>query len=407
MPESTLERPKLRCVLKESTVLYLEALTKHFCACDDLATFDPYDVWKTSLGIRVKDLYNCRPSIGILPAGLLATLDCFVNNRYRLFYRRMEYPIVRALAAQCLLNLYEKTSDHELRDYARRHVLWLLANRCSECTGAGWGLGFRHAVSKHLVYPANTAFSTITPYVLEAFLRLAQLSSDPPLADAIAGILHFFDKDLQVMEEDEEAMATSYAPARDRIVTNAVSYVMYSYTLLLPYVEPAKKAGLEAKIHKLYAYIRRNQRPDGSWLYGPESNSFVDCFHSCIVLKNVIKTHRTLRLAQAESLISAGYSYMREAFLDSSRMLFRRFSVKNKPGLVHFDLYDNAEVLNLAILLSDHELLRDLVPSVIRRFCEGMDVYSQIDVFGCRRNKNTLRWAVMPFLYAASQLVAL
>jgi hypothetical protein len=38
----------------------IKALIELFCAQEDLATYDPYDVWKTPLGFRVKDLYNRR-----------------------------------------------------------------------------------------------------------------------------------------------------------------------------------------------------------------------------------------------------------------------------------------------------------------------------------------------------------
>jgi hypothetical protein len=42
---------------------------------------------------------------------------------------------------------------------------------------------------------------------------------------------------------------------------------------------------------------------------------------------------------------------------------------------------------------------------VLKHFCRDLNVYSQINFIGMRKNQNTLRWAVMPFLYAASQMV--
>jgi hypothetical protein len=78
--------------------------------------------------------------------------------------------------------------------------------------------------------------------------------------------------------------------------------------------------------------------------------------------------------------------------------------MKNKPSLVRFDLYDNAEMLNLAIMFSDYHLADQLANAIDRYFCNGHDVYSEIDFLGIRRNKNTLRWAVLPYVYALSQL---
>ena len=381
----------------------MEALIIRFCAQEDLSTNDPYDIWKTSLGFRVKKLYNSRPRVGVYPAGVLALFDTAINNRLRLGYRRSEYPIVRALATLCLLNLYDKSHHAELSKYAQQHIRWLLANNSTGYHGLCWGLGVANAVSKGLVYSPSTPYSTMTPYALEALVRASVLFKHAYLEHAITNIFHFFEEDIEVMEQDEEALATSYTPCRDRTVVNAVSYTMYSYALLLVYLASQERSRIEAKVRKLYAYVQRSQRADGSWFYSPHGRSFIDCFHSCIVLKNVLKTNKIIRLNGSERLVSSGYEYVKRAFFDKRHCLFRRFSVSNKPSLARFDLYDNAEVLNLAFLLGDRELFQSLLTSVIQHFCRGLDVYSQIDLIGALRNKNTLRWAVMPFLYAASQ----
>jgi hypothetical protein len=392
-------------ILKESTASCLKALIEHFCLRDDLSTYDPYDIWKTSTGVWVKNLYNHSPRMALFPAGALAFFDDVINNQPRWFYKQQEYPIVRAFSALSVLNLYREDHDRRLLERAERHLDWLVANSCSGFSGLCWGLGFVHPAARGLVYDRNTPFSTITPYPLEALVRYSNITGSGRFRGAIESILRFFDKDVQVREEDEEALATSYGPFQDRTVINASSYAMYSYALLLPYAPRDRQTEIERKIAKLYAFVRRHQRSDGSWLYSPEGHSFIDCFHTCIVLKNLIKTRGSVDLSGSEQVVSAGYDYLKRSFLDARHLLFRRFSLKNKPGLVRFDLYDNAEALNLALLLDDTALAQPLLESVRRHFVKGLDVYSQIDFAGVRRNKNTLRWAVMPFLYAASQMV--
>ena len=44
----------------------MNALIERFCRAEDLATSDPYDIWKTPLGFRAKDLYNRKPRAGLL-----------------------------------------------------------------------------------------------------------------------------------------------------------------------------------------------------------------------------------------------------------------------------------------------------------------------------------------------------
>ena len=370
-----------------------------------MSTYDPYDIWKTPLGFRAKQLYNRHPWVGLGPAAMLTVFDTFMNNGMRIGYRRQEYPIVRATAALCLLNQYEKRGQPHLLACAGRHLDWLMENSCRGYSSYCWGLGFSYGAGPTVVYDANTPLSTMTPYVLEALVRYAVVTGEERFHFAIESIFRFFDRDIQVMAEHRDSMATSYGPFLDRIVINAVSYTMYSLALALPYVTRQPKQRVEEKIGKLYRYIQRAQRPDGSWLYSPQGCSFIDCFHSCIVLKNVFKTNRVRPLPGAEDLVEAGYAYVKSAFFDEKRGLFRRFSLTNKPGIVRFDLYDNAEVLNLAILLGDRDLSVRLLDSIRAEFCRGLDVYSQIDVSGRLRNRNTLRWAVLPFLHAASQMI--
>src|SRR4051794_38349443 len=111
MPAAILEARRSPVELKESTALHLKALIERFCLCDDLSTYDPYDIWKTSLGFRVKDLYNRRPALGLPLAASFALFDDVVNSRSRLFYSPSEYPIVRATAALCLLSVYKNTRE--------------------------------------------------------------------------------------------------------------------------------------------------------------------------------------------------------------------------------------------------------------------------------------------------------
>ena len=381
-----------------------QSLLERFCARAELVTDDPYDIWKTPLGFRVKDLFNRQRTLGVLPAAALTLFDTFVNNRARLFYAAQEYPIVRALAAMVLLNSAERHDSPSLRTHALTHLKWLRDHACRGYSGPCWGLGFRYAVSAGLVYDENMPLTTMTPYALEAFVRYTTLTGDLQFVPVIQGIHAFFDRDVQVMEETPEHIVLSYAALRDRRVINAQSYSLLSLGLLLPYITSEEQQRASVRIQKLYAYVVRNQRADGSWLYSPEGDSFIDCFHSCIVLKNLEKARRLVDLPAVEAVIARGYAYLLKSFRVERTGLFKRFTVSNKPSLVRYDLYDNAEMLNLAILRGDHTLVESLKAAIDKHFVKGDVIFSQIDFLGLRRNRNMLRWAVMPYLYALSQL---
>ncbi|MCK4348495.1 MAG: hypothetical protein KAW47_07750 [Thermoplasmatales archaeon] len=379
-------------------------LINKFCTGDDLKTFDPYDLWKTAGGFIVKNFYNHHPKLGLVPAALFTLYDVFLNNERRNFYTPQEYPIVRAWAALILLNLYRHNRKASTIDNVVLHLDWLKQNTCHGYSGYCWGLGFKYAVSKDLIYDSNMPLSTMTPYPLEAFVTYTEISKSDAYLDVIRSIYSFFENDIQILEETKEYLVTSYAPLPDRKVVNAVSYSMYSLAILLPYIDEMEHQRLGQKIKKLFAFIVKSQNADGSWFYSPEGHSFIDCFHSCVVLKNIIKTNRAFPLHDSDQVVAQGYLYLKNNFFVEKVGLFKRFSKSNKPSIVKFDLYDNAEMLNLAILMGDGSLVGELRKAIEKNFCVGEDIYSQIDIMGKKRNKNMLRWAVMPYLYALSLL---
>jgi len=376
---------------------------ERFCLREDLSTYDPYDVWKTRAGFAAKRVFTRSRLVGMGPAAMVMAFDTFLNNRRRVGYLRQEYPIVRALAVLCLLNLHAMHPRPLYKDRARAHLRWLADHRSPGHVGAGWGLGFRYTCMPAVVYEPTEAFSTVTPYALEAFVRFSDRFATHDFADVIRSVHVFLQNDLQVMHETDRHLATSYGTFRDRIAFNAVAYTMYSYSLVLPWLEPVQKEAARARIRKLYSYLRDGQRRDGSWFYSPSGRSFIDCFHSCFVLKNIVKTDRTVPLEGSEDVVRRGYEYLITAFRDRRTGLFRRFSIANRPGVVKYDLYDNAEMLNLAVLLAHRELAETLAARIAKRFVRAEGIYSKIDLFNKPRDLNTLRWAVMPYLYAVSE----
>lgn len=380
------------------------ALVERYCARGDLRTADPYDVWKTGLGFRVKDFYNHHRRLGLLPAALLTLVDAYPNNRLRLGYEPQEYPVVRALAALCCLNLHARDGDGRWLAHARRHLAWLEGNASPGYRGTGWGIGFRQPILPGLVYEAALPLSTMTPYALEAFVRYDAEAGDRRFRPVIEGIHRFFRDDLVVMEEGPDTLATSYGAFRDRIVVNAQSYHLYALAELLAFLPPAEAAAARDRIRRLYGYVTRQQRDDGSWLYAPEGPPFIDCFHSCMVLKNLLRASWRVDLPGVADVIDRGYAYVTTRFRADGEPLFRRFTLENKPSLVRYDLYDNAEVLGLAALRGDLALAEALDREIARAFAVDGVIYSQIDRFGLRHNADMLRWAVLPYVHARTLL---
>lgn len=381
-------------------------LIESYCMQDDLSTYDPYDVWKTFLGSGIKRLFNYQGILGIGPAAFLTLYDTYINNALRIGYSKVDYPIVRAFAVLILINLYAVEPKNVYRIAAAKHLEKLLKLRCSGFAGSCWGLGWRYPVKKGLVYDKNAPYTTVTPYALEAFIAFTKTFETNGYDEVIQSILPFFNEDIKVLQETDDYLVTSYGALYDRIAYNSISYTMYSFALLLKYANEEQTPYIRTKIRKLYNYIVAGQEKNGSWYYSPEGRSFVDCFHSCFILKNIIKTSKIVPLEDSDLVVKFGYEYLKNNFRDPLTGLFVRFVINNKPGIVKYDLYDNAEMLNLALLAGDTALAKELIRHLSKYFwIKDKGIYSKIDRFGKQHDFNTLRWAVFPFLYGLSEYV--
>jgi len=382
-----------------------ELLIEKYLLKDNLLTHDPYDIWITKIGQKVKQFYYGHNLLGIAPAGCLTIYDFYINNSLRLGYKKREYPILRAQAALTLLSLYNTEPKDDYLVYAKKHIDWLLENSSQGYAGYCWGLNYDWVYSADEIYDDNMPFSTHTPYPLEALVKYYEITKDETLLEPIKSVFNFFENDIQVMKEDENVLALSYGIQKDRIATNASSYAMYCYALLLDFL-PEKKEQIELKITKLYNFLCSVQQEDASWLYSPyDDNTFIDTFHSAFVMKNILKTNDILKLDGSADVVSKGYTYVLENMLVEEKGLFKRFSKTNRISIIKFDLYDNAEMLNLANMLEDDALVEKLSQAIEENFIRKKnEVASVIDLFGTLKNINHLGWAVVQYLYALAKI---
>ena len=380
-------------------------LLESYLLCDNLETYDPYDIWKSSIGMKIKKLYYKNKYLGLIPAGAVTIYDLYINNSKRNGYYKQEYPIARAQASIALLNLYKQEKNLKYIEYAKKHIDWLLQNNSIGYSGYCWGMNYDWVYTATETYDKNTPFITHTPYPLEALVLYYNITKDKTVLDAIKSIFLFLEKDIKVMRETEDMLILSYGAQKDRIVTNANSYGIYMYALLIDFF-PEKEEYIKSKIKKLYNFIKSVQQDDGSWLYAPyDKDTFIDCFHSAIVVKNLIKTSKLTYLEDVETIITKGYDYIIENFMNKKYNLCKRFSISNKISITKFDLYDNAEVLNLAIMLNDKETIQKLSNSIKKYFInKDNDIASMIDLCGKPKNFNHLRWAVVPYLNTLSKM---
>jgi len=372
----------------------------------DLTTYDPYDLWKTKLGQWLKRMYYQK---GLVAAPLVAPfflLDLYAPRLVRAFIAPQEFPVVRAMAAMAALNFHDLDPDPRYLELAQASADWLIDNPSPGYHGACWGINFPW-MAKDGFAPPTTPYITNTPYCVEALLRCFDATQKTRYYDAAVSSLGYLEQDLAVLLDQPDQLALSYGPGpEDRIVINANSYAMMLYALLASRI-PAQQQPLQHKARRLFNFVASAQQEDGSWLYysdSQRSGNFIDCFHSCFILKNLMKFGK-LTGTDVSSIVDRGLDHVSGNFIDPRSNLAQRFTLSANPSLAKFDLYDQAELLNVLLQRGRLDAAERLFEAVMKYFYlpEVGSFGYQIDRFGLLNKMTYLRWAVMPMVLALSE----
>lgn len=368
--------------------------------------YDPYDIWATSLGLSVRSQYYAGRVSGKVSAVVLGLLDWLlpIISRKVVSAKQLQYPIVVAHEALYLkINQKQRMSFPDLLISLRE----LAVSPGGKPTWA-WGLGFPW-MSKNGLYGPDIPFVTHTPYVMEALLALAE---QPELHDEAMSMFHgtlTFLESLKIMHRGMDDLALSYAPVDEpRMVVNANAYTAFAYGLHAVHGREEIRENARERAVQLMQWVIRQQQNDGSWWYyaDEESGNFIDCFHSCFVVKNLCKVYKLVPETAVilNPVIERGWAFIRSMFYDDEHRLCRRFSRHAQHDPFRWDLYDQAEYLGLLV---DFGLLGEasaFTARVEKKFKKGDDWYCRIDILGRRWGKNFLRWGVVPFWYHRARM---
>ena len=360
--------------------------------------FDPYDPWMTRIGVRTKRAFYQGRLAGKCLAITLALGDWLLPTFSRKLggSRPRSYPITTAQWILCQQHI----ADPEAALQA------LLASTGHRRYGTAWGLGFPW-MSKNGLYDPELPFVTHTPYAMEALLHLGRYPEVAARAGAAFRDSWQFLDALKIMYRDDDSLALSYAPVDEpRIVINANAYACYAYCLHYHQGHQRELAGDRAL--QLARWLVSQQQADGSWRYyaDDQPGNFIDGFHSCFVLKNLIKAGRLhpAIAAHCRDAIDRGEAFVDRALLDRRHGLLRRFTERDIKDPFVWDLYDQAEYLGLLLArgrLDEARAFRDHVAGI---FCRRDQWYCRKDFLGRLWGKNFYRWGIMPFWYHASLL---
>jgi hypothetical protein len=312
-------------------------------------SYDFQSFYASNLGRRAKALYYKKPFLGAVAVSPIIFCEAFVPSAKRLFWKPQRFPIADAHYAMSYLFLARVFKEEK---YYRRAVGFLDVLEETRCKGYEhycWGYPYNWETLRGTIRE-GTPLITSVPYVYEAFKQAHQMDPNDRWLGIMHSIAEHAYRDYKDIDTSPSASTCSYTPdPRDSIrVVNANAYRAFLLT----------SAALDFSDERYQRVAQRNlnfvleaQNPDGSWYYATDGQrDFIDHFHTCFVLKALVKIEILTGSSQCRNAIERGVSYYLRNLFDG-RGLPRPFSRPPRWIIYRRELYDFAECVNLGTLV--------------------------------------------------------
>lgn len=355
-----------------------------------MKVYDPYDIWSLPALGKIKTKWTSGHRLFALSVPLIGAMEMIAPNYFRKILGVKPHIFAHIAAMRYFSDALPPREALEI----------FKATRVQE---SAWGLPFAW-FSKNGAYSANTPYVTNTPYVMEALVSLSQKSDFQVEAKSLFWETWDFLESLEIMYSTNTQLALSYAPVHEpRKVVNANSYAALAYALHSVHGQERVRDLAADYAERLVNWILDQQQPEGNWFYYADNapGNFIDGFHSCFIVKNLLKTQKLLPhlVAKTQPAINKGWEYIRKNIYDSKHNLCQRYSQRSHRDPFRWDLYDQAEYLGLLVDFALYDEAREFISNVELRFFKDGHWYCRIDILGRRWGKDFLRWGVAPYLY--------
>jgi hypothetical protein len=246
--------------------------------------------------------------------------------------------------------LAELRKEEKYHQKAMHFLEILRETRCRNYDDYCWGYPFNWETRTGTIRKGTPLITTV-PYVYEAFSQAYSLDKNPKWLAIMQSIAEHVFTSYRSLETAPEAATCGYTPAPDDPcgVINASAYRAFLLT----------RAGIELSEPKYLEIARGNlnfvlasQNADGSWYYSTDGKrDFIDHFHTCFVLKALAKMAEITDCDRCWGAIERGVRYYLANLFDREGLPVP-FSKRPRLTIYSRELYDYAECINLAILLS-------------------------------------------------------
>jgi hypothetical protein len=363
-------------------------------------SYDFQSLYASDLTRKAKALYYRRPLLGMMAVAPIIFCEAFVPAARQLFWKRQRFPIADAHYAMGLA-LLSQVFDHE--EYYRRavHFLEVLkSTRCPGYTNYCWGYPFNWETIRGTIREGTPLITTV-PYVYEAFRNVWQIDHKDEWLQIMKSIAMHGLEDYRDFETSESASTCSYTPdPRQSVgVVNANAYRAF---LLMRAAEDFSDERFRKVAERNLNFVLECQNSDGSWYYANDGKRlFIDHFHTCFVLKALVKIEQMTGHRGCTEAIERGVQYYVGNLFDRDG-LPKPFSRRPRLTVYRRELYDYAECINLAVLLKGRFPRLDSYLSVVLN--DILNVWQRQDG-SFRSRRLLLGWDTTPMhRWAQSQL---
>jgi hypothetical protein len=311
-------------------------------------SFDFQTVYAGRYGRLAKSIYYRNKAVGTMAVAPLVFCEAFVPDARTLCWTRQRFPIADAHYAMAFARRFHATGDRADYERAVHFLDTLLASRIETPTGLGWGYPFDWETIYGTI-PSETPLITTLPYVYEAFESVYAIDKLARWADVMGLIAEHALHDFPSHAWRGDGASCSYTPmpGDNGRVVNANAY--RAFLLTRAWYDLGHTKYLDAAQPNLQ-FVMDVQNPDGSWYYAIDGRrAFIDHFHTCFVLKALLKIEVLTGDGRCTAAIDSGLRYYLANLFDAEG-LPRPFAKPPRFTFYRRELYDYAEAINLLTL---------------------------------------------------------
>jgi hypothetical protein len=305
--------------------------------------------YASGVGQWAKATYYKRRRLGILAVAPMVFSEAFVPSARGIFWKRQRFPLADAHYAMGFALLAKVTQKESHYQRALHFLEVLKSTRCPGYDNYCWGYPFNWVTLRGTI-EAGTPLITTVPYVYEAFKQVWEIDKSDEWLKIMHSIAHHGLQDYKDFPTSPTASTCSYTPDPEQSIS-VVNANAYRAFLLMSAAHDFAEDKFRKVAERNLNFVIEAQNEDGSWHYAKDGKrNFIDHFHTCFVLKALVKIEAMTAHPGCTEAIDRGIEYYVKNLFDEGGSP-KPFSSRPRMTVYRRELYDYAECINLAVLL--------------------------------------------------------